>query len=71
MALWPVVEQAIAIKLDIEESQESCVLCLGLSDIQRVIDSGCICIMLGLEGLEPIQNSSTLLRVFHDIGVRV
>lgn len=64
------LEQISAIKKDIEESNEKLILVTKKEDLEEVLGSEKIGIMLSFEGMEAIENNLELLDIFYELGVR-
>ena len=64
------LEQIAAIKKDIEESKDKLVLVTGKKQLEEVLSSEKIGIMLSFEGMEAIENNPELLDIFYELGVR-
>lgn len=71
MALRYALDQISALLEDIEESREKIMLCKGYNDILNAKAKGKQAILLSFEGVEPIGNDLSLLRIFYELGVRI
>ncbi len=69
-ALRYVLEAVNSLKKDIAEG-ESFELVTNVKEMRKAIESGRIALWLGLEGGEPIEDSTDLLEVFYSLGLRV
>ncbi len=70
MALRKALNQISALHSEIDESPDKIMLCKDFEDIDRAIEEGKIGIMLSFEGVAPLYNDLSLLRVFYELGVR-
>ncbi len=70
MALRKALNQVSALYSEIDESPDKIMLCRSFKDIERAIYEEKIGIMLSFEGVEPLYNDLSLLRVFYELGVR-
>lgn len=71
MALRRALNQVSALYSEIEETGEKLMLCKSYSDIIKAQKSGKLGILLSFEGVEPLYNDISLLRVFYELGLRV
>jgi len=71
MALRRALDQVSALYAEIDESPDKIMLCKSYADIMEAENEGKIGIMLSFEGVEPLYNDLSLLRIFYELGVRV
>ncbi|MBA1335087.1 MAG: hypothetical protein HPY66_0709 [Firmicutes bacterium] len=71
MALRRALNQVSALYGEIEETGEKLMLCKSYSDIIAARESGKLGILLSFEGVEPLYNDISLLRVFYELGLRI
>jgi membrane dipeptidase len=71
MALRKALEQISALYSEIEESFDKIMLCKSYEDIMSAKTQGKLGVMLSFEGVEPLYNDLSLLRVFYELGVRI
>ena len=71
MALRKAMNQISSLYAEIDESPDKLMICRNYDDITRAQEQGKIGIMLSFEGVEPLYNDLSLLRVFYELGVRV
>ncbi len=64
------LEQLMAFREDIEESNDKISLCTSYEDVKSAIKQNKLALLIGFEGLEPIKSSKLLLKAFYDLGVR-
>ncbi|MDO5114544.1 MAG: membrane dipeptidase [Synergistaceae bacterium] len=69
-ALRNALDQISALKTDLEESP-SFRLCRSAGECYKAAAQGQISLFLSLEGAEPLGRDPLLLRVFHELGVRL
>ena len=70
MALRRALNQICALYDEISESSDKIMLCKSYDDIIQAKNSGKLGILLSFEGVEPLYNDISLLRVFYELGVR-
>lgn len=70
MALRKALDQIAAIYADIDESSDKVRLCKSMRDIESCKEDERIGILLSFEGVEPLYNDLSLLRIFYELGVR-
>ncbi|WP_461181636.1 dipeptidase [Virgibacillus kimchii] len=70
MVLHKALNQVSALYAEIDESPEHIMLCKTYEDIVEARRSGKVGIMLSFEGVEPLYNDLSLLRIFYELGVR-
>jgi len=71
LALRKALNQVSALYAEIDESPDKIMLCKDFEDIERAIREKKIGIMLSFEGVEPLYNDLSLLRIFYELGVRL
>ncbi len=71
MALRKALNQVSALYSEIEESGEKLMLCKSYSDIIQAKESGKLGILLSFEGVEPLYNDISLLKIFYKLGLRI
>ncbi len=71
MALRKALNQISALHAEIDESGDKFSLCKSYKEAMEVIKDDKIAIMLSFEGVEPLYNDLSLLRVFYELGVRL
>jgi len=71
MALRKAMNQISSLYAEIDESPDKMMICRNYDDITRAQEQGKIGIMLSFEGVEPLYNDLSLLRMFYELGVRV
>ncbi|GAW28860.1 dipeptidase [Carboxydocella sp. ULO1] len=71
MALRKALNQVSALYDEISESPDKIMLCRNYKDILEAKKTCKVGIMLSFEGVEPIYNDITLLRIFYELGVRI
>ncbi len=71
MALRKAMNQVSALYSEIDESPDKIMLCKSFKDIERAIEEEKIAIMLSFEGVEPLYDDLSLLRIFYELGVRL
>ena len=70
MGLRRALDIISALHSEIEESPGLFSLCRNTAEIQQAREKGELAILLSFEGLEPIGNDLSLLRIFYELGVR-
>lgn len=70
MALRRALNQISALYDEIADSPDKIMLCKSYDDIIKAKHSGKIGILLSFEGVEPLYNDMSLLRIFYELGVR-
>jgi len=70
MALRKAMNQISALYEEMNESGGKIALCTDYKQILEAVEKDKIAIMLSLEGLDPIYNDLTLIRIFFELGVR-
>lgn len=71
MGLRKALDQISALYSEIDESPDKIMLCRTYDDIITAKEKGMLGIMLSFEGVDPISNDLSLLRVFYELGVRM
>lgn len=71
MGLKKALDQISALYSEIDESPDKIMLCRTYSDILDAKSSGKLGILLSFEGVDPITNDMSLLRIFYELGVRI
>lgn len=71
MALRKAMNQVSALYSEIDESPDKIMLCKSFKEVEKAIEEKKIAIMLSFEGVEPLYNDLSLLRVFYELGVRL
>lgn len=71
MALRRALNQISALYSEIDESGDKIMLCRTYTDIMEALERGRLAILLSFEGVEPIYNDLSLLKVFYELGVRL
>lgn len=71
MALRKAMNQVSSLYAEIDESSDKIMICRNYDDISRAKEDGKIGIILSFEGVEPLYNDLSLLRVFYELGVRI
>ncbi|WP_051189187.1 dipeptidase [Halalkalibacillus halophilus] len=70
MVLHKALNQVSALYAEIDESPDEIMLCKSYEDVMEAKRTGKVGIMLSFEGVEPLYNDLSLLRVFYELGVR-
>lgn len=70
MGLRRALDLISALHAEMEESPGLFVLCRNTREIRAAREKGQLAILLSFEGLEPIGNDLSLLRIFYELGVR-
>lgn len=70
MGLRRTLDQISALYSEMEESPGLFSLCRTTGEIRKARARGELAIMLSFEGLDPIGNDLSLLRIFYELGVR-
>lgn len=70
MALRRALNQISALYDEIADSPDKIMLCKSYDDINKAKHSGKLGILLSFEGVEPLYNDMSLLRIFYELGVR-
>lgn len=70
MALKVALNQISMLKADIKEVSDEVFLIQTKKDLDLILSSNKIGILISLEGLEPIMNDINLVDTFYDLGVR-
>jgi membrane dipeptidase len=71
MALRKSLKQISTLYSEIEESEGKIMLCKNHSDIVKAKGEGKLGMILSFEGVEPLYNDISLLKVFQMLGVRI
>jgi len=71
MALRKALSQVSALYAEIDESPNKIMLCKSYEDINKAKNEGKVGILLSFEGVEPLYNDLSLLRIFYELGVRI
>ena len=69
-ALRNALDQISALQADLEESPSFC-LCRNAAECRAAVADGRVALFLSLEGAEPLGCDPLLLRIFHELGVRL
>jgi membrane dipeptidase len=69
-ALHVALDQIALLHGEVEQSNEFSI-CRSYLEIESAVAAGKIALVLGLEGAEPLGSDIHLLRVFHELGLRV
>ncbi len=70
MGLRHALDQISCLYEELSESGDEIALCRSVPEIRDVRKDGKLAILLSLEGVEPLGNDLSLLRVFYELGVR-
>jgi membrane dipeptidase len=70
MGLRRALDMISALHSEMEESPGLFSFCRNTAEIQQARERGELAILLSFEGLEPIGNDLSLLRIFYELGVR-
>ncbi len=70
MALKRALDQVGALHQEMDESGSLLALCVNWKEVEDARSKGKLAILLSFEGVEPISNDLSLLRVFYELGVR-
>ena len=70
MVLHKALNQVSALYAEIDESPDELMFCKSYEDILEAKHTGKVGIMLSFEGVEPLYQDISLLRVFYELGVR-
>ena len=70
MVLRKALNQVSALYAEIDESPDELMFCKTYEDIMEAKRTGKVGIMLSFEGVEPLYDDLSLLRVFYELGVR-
>jgi len=70
MGLRRALDLISALHSEMEESPGLFSLCRNTEEIKQARERGKLAILLSFEGLEPIGNDLSLLRIFYELGVR-
>lgn len=71
MGLKRALGQVECLYEEVKESGEYISLCKSHQDILDAVESNKIAILLSFEGVEPLSNDLSLLRIFYELGVRL
>lgn len=71
MGLRKALGQISALYAEIDESSHNIMLCRTYNEIIEAINNKKLGILLSLEGVEPLLNDLSLLRIFYELGVRI
>lgn len=71
MALRRALDQISALKSELDESPDFFALCRDTKEARVAASEGKIALFLSFEGVEPLGNDISLLRIFYDLGVRL
>jgi len=71
MALRKALNQISALHEEIQESGDKFALCKSYKEAMDTIRAGKLAIMLSFEGVEPLYDDISLLRIFYELGVRL
>lgn len=70
MALRKALDQISALMAEAEEQGDRIAICASMKEVDAANASGRVGILLSFEGLEPLGNDLSLLRIFYALGVR-
>ena len=70
MSLRRALDQIAALYEEVSESPGKFRLCRSATEIKSAVKSDEIAFLLSFEGVEPLGNDMSLLRVFYELGVR-
>lgn len=70
LALRRGLDLIASLKEEIDESPNA-VLCTSYNDIVKAKEEGKVGFIIGMEGSEPLGRDIQLIRIFHDLGLRV
>ena len=70
MGLRKALDQISALYEDIDESSDKLMICKNYDDMERAKKENKIGILISFEGVEPLYNDISLLRIFYELGVR-
>jgi membrane dipeptidase len=70
MALRKSLDQISALISEAEEQSEKIAICTSVKEVGEANASGKLGIMISFEGVEPLLNDLSLLKVFYRLGVR-
>ena len=70
MALRRTLDQISALYSEMDESPGLFSLCRNTEEIRQARQRGELAIVLSFEGLDPVGNDLSLLRIFYELGVR-
>ena len=71
MGLKVGLKQVMYMKREADESLGQIKICASYDEITECVNKNKIALVLGFEGLEPIEGDLDLLRVFYELGVRI
>lgn len=71
MGLKKALGQISALYAEIRESPDKIMLCRTYDDIEKAVDDKKLGIILSFEGVEPLTNDLSLLKIFYELGVRI
>ncbi len=70
MGLRKALDQISALLAEAEEQSDKIALCTSMREVDAANAAGKLGVLLSFEGLDPIGNDLSLLRVFYRLGVR-
>ena len=70
MGLRKALDQISALLAEAEEQPEKIALCRSMVEVEAANVTGRTAILLSFEGVDPIGSDLSLLRIFHELGVR-
>jgi membrane dipeptidase len=70
MGLRKALDQISALVSEVEEQPENISLCTSVREVDEANSSGRIGVILSFEGLDPLGNDPSLLKIFYRLGVR-
>lgn len=70
MGLRKALDQISALMAEAEEQPDMITLCRSVPEVDAANAAGRTALLLSLEGADPIGNDLSLLRIFHNLGVR-
>lgn len=65
------LDMIAAFHTELEENRDRLLLATTAADVRRAKEEGRVAALLSLEGAEPLGTDLALLRVFHELGVRL
>lgn len=70
MGLRKALDQISALMSEIDEQPDLLALCTGMKEVREANAAGKLGIMLSFEGVDPLGQDLSLLKIFHKLGVR-
>jgi membrane dipeptidase len=71
MGLRKALNQVSALYQEVSESPDKIMICKSYADVLEAKSRGKVGFILSFEGVEPLYNDLSLLRVFYELGVRI